>query len=224
MKFKTFTLGLLTFLGLTSCNQNSNKQTDGQTNSTLLADKEIFSLYEKTDSIIYVARALTTGNDKFYLYLYELNISTPEGAKQTFDLVQQLTQQELDNRKTELQSKYNWIPFKGNEVLFVQIRPTGFKDEMELLDKRQEIEDKLSKALENKKLGEWFAGDLGPGGGNMLYTVTDIDKSLQIVLDVLQQNKLDKNVLIGRRVLVEKDDWFYEVIYPKEYSGDFNTM
>jgi len=224
MKFKTFTLGLLTFLGLTSCNQNSNKQTDGQTNSTLLADKEIFSLYEKTDSIIYVARALTTGNDKFYLYLYELNISTPEGAKQTFDLVQQLTQQELDNRKTELQSKYNWIPFKGNEVLFVQIRPTGFKDEMELLDKRQEIEDKLSKALENKKLGEWFAGDLGPGGGNMLYTVTDIDKSLQIILDVLQQNKLDKNVLIGRRVLVEKDDWFYEVIYPKEYSGDFNTM
>jgi len=224
MKFKTFTLGLLTFLGLTSCNQNSNKQTDGQTNSTLLADKEIFSLYEKTDSIIYVARALTTGNDKFYLYLYELNISTPEGAKQTFDLVQQLTQQELDNRKTELQSKYNWIPFKGNEVLFVQIRPTGFKDEMELLDKRQEIEDKLSKALENKKLGEWFAGDLGPGGGNMLYTVTDIDKSLQIILDVLQRNKLDKNVLIGRRVLVEKDDWFYEVIYPIEYSGDFNTM
>jgi len=224
MKFKTFTFGLLTFLGLTSCNQNSNNQTDGQTNSTLLADKEIFSLYEKTDSIIYVARALTTGNDKFYLYLYELNISTPEGAKQTFDLVQQLTQQELDNRKTELQSKYNWIPFKGNEVLFVQIRPTGFKDEMELLDKRQEIEDKLSKALENKKLGEWFAGDLGPGGGNMLYTVTDIDKSLQIILDVLQQNKLDKNVLIGRRVLVEKDDWFYEVIYPIEYSGDFNTM
>jgi hypothetical protein len=224
MTFKTFTLGLLTFLGLTSCNQNSKKQTNGQTNSTLLADKEIFSLYKKTDSIIYVARALTTGNDKFDLHLYELNISTPEGAKQTFASVQQLTQQELDNKKTELQSNYNWTPFNGNEVLFVQIQPTGFKDEMQLLDKRQEIEDKLSKALENKKLGEWFAGDLGPGGGNMLYTVTDIDKSLQIILEVLQQNKLDKNVLIGRRVLVDKEDWFYEVIYPTKYSGDFNTM
>lgn len=224
MTFKAFTLGLLTFLGLTSCNQNSNKQTDGQTNSTLLADKEIFSLYKKSDSIIYAARALTTGNDKFDLHLYELNISTPEGAKQTFTSVQQLTQQELENKQTELQSTYNWIPFKGNEVLFVQIQPTGFKDEMQLLYKRQEIEDKLSKTLENKKLGEWFAGDLGPGGGNMLYTVTDIDKSLQIILDVLQQNKLDKNVLIGRRVLVDKDDWFYEVIYPTKYSGDFNTM
>jgi hypothetical protein len=224
MTFKTFTLGLLTFLGLASCNQNSDKQSNGQTNSTLLADKEIFSLYKKIDSVIYVARALTTGIDKFDLDLYELNISTPEGAKQTFTSVHQFTQQELENKKTELQSSYNWTPFKGNEVLFVQIQPTGFKDEMQLLDKRQEIEDKLSKALENKKLGEWFAGDLGPGGGNMLYTVTDIDKSLQIILDVLQQNKLDKNVLIGRRVLVDKDDWFYEVIYPTKYSGDFNTM
>jgi hypothetical protein len=224
MKFQTFTLGLLTFLGLTSCNQNSDKQTNGQTNSTLLVDKETFCLYKKTDNIIYVARALTSGNDKFDLYLYEVNISTPEGANQTFTSIQQLTQKELDRKKTELQSSYNWTPFKGNEVLFVQIQPTGFKDEMQLLDKRQEIEDKISKALENKKLGEWFAGDLGPGGGNMLYTVTDIGKSLQVILDVMQQNKLEKNVLIGRRVLVDKDDWFYEVIYPTKYSGDFNTM
>ena len=223
MTFKTLTLGLLTFLGLTSCNQNSDKQANGQTNTTLL-DKETFSLYKKTDSIIYVARALTTGNDKFDLYLYEVNISTPEGAKQAYTSIQQLTQKELDSKKTELQSSYNWTPFKGNEVLFVQIQPTGFNDEMQLLDKRQEIEDKLSKVLENKKIGEWFAGDIGPGGGNMLFTVTDIDNSLQIILDVLQQNKLDKNVLIGRRVLVDKDDWFYEVIYPTKYTGDFNTM
>ena len=224
MTFKVFTLGLLTFVGLTSCNQNSNKQIDEQTKSTLVADKEIFSLYKKSDSIINVARALKNGNGKFDLHLYELNISTPESAKQTFTSLQQLTKQQLDNKKTELLRTYNWTTFKGNEVLFVQIQPTGFKDEMQLLDKRQEIEDKLSKALENKKLGEWFAGDLGPGGGNMLYIVTDIDKSLQVVREVLQQNNLDKNVLIGRRVLVDNDDWFYEVIYPTKYSGEFNTM
>lgn len=224
MTFKIFTLVLLTLSGLTSCNQNSDKQTDGQTNSTLLADKEIFSLYKKTDSIIYVARALTSVKDKFNLYLYELNISTPESAKQTFVSVQQLTKQELDNKKIELQSNYNWTPFKSNEILFVQIQPTGFKDETKLLDKRQEIEDKLSNVLENKKLGEWFAGDLGPGGGNMLYSVKNINKSIQSVLELLQQNKLDKKVLIGRRILIDKNNWFYEVIYPTKYSGDFNTM
>jgi len=224
MIFKKFTLGLLTFLGLSSCNQNSGKQTDGQTNLTLLANKEIFSLYNKTDSIIYIVKAMSSGGDKFDFYSYELNISAPESTKQTFISVQQLTKQELNSKKNDLHNQYNWIPFKGDEVLFVQIQPTGFKDEMQLLDKRQEIEDKLSKVLESRKLGEWFAGDLGPGGGNMLYTVTDIDKSLQVVLEVLQQNKLDKSVLIGKRILVAKDDWFYEVIYPIKYSGNFKTM
>jgi hypothetical protein len=224
MTFKKFTLVLLAFLGLTSCNQNSRKQTDERTNLTLLTDKEIFSLYNKTDSVIYIAKAMSNGSDKFDFYSYELKISSPEGAKQTFISVKQLTKEELNNKKNELHSQYNWIPFKGDQVLFVQIQPTAFKDEMQLLDKRQEIEDKLSKVLENRKLGEWCAGDLGPGGGNMLFTVTDLDKSLQAVLEVLQQNKLDKNVLIGKRILVAKGDWFYEVIYPIKYSGNFNTM
>ncbi|MEI8046689.1 MAG: hypothetical protein WCI92_04870 [Bacteroidota bacterium] len=224
MTTKIVTLVLLAFFNLTSCKQNTEKQTGGKENSTLPANEEIFSLYKRTDNIIYVARALATGNEKFDLLLYELNISIPEGARQTFTSVQQLTKQELDSKKVDLQINYNWTPFKEKEVLFVQIQPVGFRDEKQLLDKRQEVEDLLSKALENKELGEWFAGDIGPGGGNILYTIKDIDKSMQIILEVLQQNKLDKNVLIGRRVLVDQDDWFYEVIYPPKFTGEFNTM
>lgn len=112
----------------------------------------------------------------------------------------------------------------GNDVLFVQIQPRGFKDEMQLMDKRQKIETITSKALQDKKLGEWFAGDLGPGGGNSLYEVSDINRSIEIILNVLEQNGLEHNVLIGRRVLKDKADWFYEVIYPTKYAGAFNTM
>ena len=215
-------MGIMTFLCLVSWGQN--KPTGGHKNETLLVDNEVFSLYKKTDNVINIARALTTGKDKVDIYLYALNISTPEGAKQTFTSVQTTTRQQINTRKNELLRNYNWKPFKGKEILFVQIQPTGFEDEMQLLDKRQEIEDKLSQALEPKKLGEWFAGDLGPGGGNMLYTVTDVNKSIKVILQVLQDNNLYKNVLIGRRVLLDKDDWFYEVIYPTKYSGDFNTM
>ncbi len=217
---KNIAFKLLTLLGLAGCNQTASNQTNGQT----FADKEVFTLYSKADSLVRVARVLTSDNKTFDLHFYEVDIATPEGAKQKFISTEQLTQQQLDSKKTELLSTYNWTPFKGNDVLFVQIQPTGFKDEMQLLDKRQEIEDKLSKAFEDKNLGEWFAGDLGPGGGNMLYTVHNIEQALQTTLQVLQQNKLDKNVLIGRRVLVADGDWFYEVIYPTKYSGDFNTM
>lgn len=224
MTFKAFALRLLIFFGLTGCNQTLDKQAGEQTAIVSLTDKEVFSLYKKVDSVIHVARALETGSDSVDLHLYEVNTSIAEGAKQRFASVEHLTRQQLDSRKINLQSAYTWIPIKGDEVLFVQIQPTGFKDEMQLMDKRQEIETLTSKALQDKKLGEWFAGDLGPGGGNILYRVSDINRSIEIILDVLQQYELEHNVLIGRRVLVDKADWFYEVIYPTKYSGDFNTM
>jgi len=224
MTFKELTLRLLILFGLTGCNQTSDKQTGGKTGNVLLAGKEVFSLYKKVDTLIYVARALKTSSDTVDLHLYEVNTSIAEGATQKFVSVAHLTPQQLDSRKSELQSEYTWTPSKGNEILFVQIQPTNFKDEMQLLDKRQEIETITSKALQDKKLGEWFAGDLGPGGGNILYRVNDINRSIEIILNILQQNRLETNVLIGRRVLIDKVDWFYEVIYPTKYSGNFNTM
>ena len=208
-------MGLLSSLfGCGDSNKNISPQTD----------KEVFTFYSKTDSLVQVARTLTTDNKSFNLFLYEVNISKPKDARQKFISSEQFTLQQLNDKKSELTKTYTWTTFKGENVLFIQIQPTGFKDEAELLDKRQLIEDKINAALSNKKLGEWMAGDLGPGGGNMLYTVTTIDNAMPIVLQVLQQNKLDKNVLIGRRVMVDSGDWFYEVIYPKSFSGEFNTM
>lgn len=224
MTIKAFTTALLSIFGLSSCNFSSDNSTDVKAKPTFVVHKEIFSLYRKTDSIVYIARALTIAPDTFELNLYTINISTPEAAKQTFVSTKHLRKQEASNLKTDLEAQYNWIPAKGNDVLFIQIQPTGFKDEMQMLNKRQEIEDKLSEILENKNLGQWFASDLGPGGANILYSVTDIDESLQTVLGVLHDNNLEKQVVIGRRVLVSEGDWFYEVIYPIKYSGQFNTM
>jgi hypothetical protein len=224
MTAKIFAAGLLLYLGLTSCNQASNKQQSMKTKAALLVNKEAFTLYKKTDSVIYVVRALAVTSDTFDLHLYHINISKPENAQQLFASVQRLTKQEIDKKKAELETSYTWAPFKNEEILFVQIQPSGSKDEMQLLDKRQEVEDKLREALENNNLGKWIAGDLGPGGANMLFTVSDVNKSLQTVMSVLQENDLEKNVLIGRRVSLDKADWFYEVIYPVSYSGHFNTM
>lgn len=214
----------LTILGITSCNQGSVNQINGQVKTILQPETEYFTFYRKTDKIVEVARAVTISNDSFDLNLYSIDIPTPEGAKQNFISIERLSKKQIDSKKSDLQKNYTWIPFKGDNLFFVQIQPKGFKDEMELLNKRQEIEDKLGKALLNNNLGDWAAGDIGPCGGNMLFTVPDIDKSLTIVIEVLKQNNLDKNVVIGKRVMLDKGDWFYEVIYPIKYSGDFNTM
>ena len=223
MDLRIVAVGIL-LLTLVGCNQNSQMKTNSQPDPRHLAESEAFSLYKKVDSTFQVARAVSNGNEKFDLYLYELDTSVPEGVKQSFVSVHQFTREELDNKKAALQTDYNWEPFKGDRVLFVQIDSSGFNNEFELLEKRQEIEEKLGRALEGKGLGEWIAGDLGPGGGNMLFTVKDIDKSMGLCLEVLRQNLLDEKVRIGRRVRIDKDDWFYEVIHPAKYSGDFNTM
>ncbi len=186
--------------------------------------KEVFTIYRKTENVFHIARAITTTSDNFDLHLYEVNTSRPEAAEQTFVSVEHLSQQQLTIRKNELRVVYNWTRFRSYEVLFVQIQPTDVKNEIELLDKSHKIETELNNALESKKLGEWLASDVGPGGGNILYKVIDVDRSLETVLAVCRQNKLDEDVLIGRRVFVTEDDWFYEVIYPTNFTGIFNTM
>ena len=211
---------LLTLLTMTSCYQNTANHAGGQVS----VDREVFTSYSKSDSILHVARALTVDGKTFDFLLYDVDISKPEKVRQKQISVEQLTQQQLDTKKAEIQTIYNWSPFDGNDILFVQIQPTGFKNEMELLDKRQHIEVELTSELGSKKLGEWAASDLGPGGGNILFAVTNVEDALQTILQFLKRNNLDKNVLIGRRILISSDDWFYEVIYPTKYSGDFNTM
>ena len=95
---------------------------------------------------------------------------------------------------------------------------------MDVMRKRQDVEDKINSIFESEKLGEWFAGDMGPGGGNILYDVYQVDDAMQAILGVLKQSKLEGSTLIGRRVLLSDQDWFYEVIYPSNYTGGFNTM
>lgn len=228
---KKFALILSAVLAAISCNQQrlvdiamKNISTPERVAKTEPVEKEIFTLYRKTENVFHIARAISTNPENFDLLLYEVNTSRPEAAEQKFVSVEHLTQPQLTSRKNALQVGYNWDPFKHSDVLFVQIQPKDFKNEIEVLDKSHEIEAQLSRVLESRKLGEWIASDVGPGGGNSLYKVIDIDKSLEILVTVLNENKLDKSVLIGRRVFVTEDDWFYEVIYPAEFSGVFNTM
>lgn len=189
-----------------------------------MSPKEVFTLYRKIENTFQVARAMKTSNENFELHLYEVKTSLPEVAVQTFTALEQLTPVQLAKRKIELERNYKWTPFKSINVLFVQIQPQGFKDEFELLDKRQSIEIQLTDVLEKSNLGEWFASDLGPGGGNMLFKVTDVDAALENALTMLKKIGMDNAVVVGRRISTADDDWFYEVIYPTKFTGTFNTM
>ena len=186
--------------------------------------KHVFSLYKRSGKVMHVAKAYKINKDSFKLCQFHVDISPSATNRQTFTSAQRLSIRQLENCRKKLQGDYTWVPLSGEEVLFVQIQPQSSEHELDLLDLRQEVEDQLDEALKSKNLGEWFAGDLGPGGANMLYHVKDADKAMQVILQVLAQHHIQDQVHIGRRVLIAEGDWFYEIIYPAQYSGVFETM
>ena len=117
--------------------------------------------------------------------------------------------------------------FEHLDVLFVQLYSVGLNipkhaiSTMELMDLRHKTEQIIENALKKEGLGEWFAGDLGQGGANMLFTVYELEKSFNVIKEVLQENNLLDKTLIAKRIDITPDDWNHEIIYPANYDGEF---
>ena len=218
----------LTFIAflftLFSCGQSSvNKPQINSISQKTVLTKEVWTLYSKQKTIFHVKRLLSSDTG-LILLSYDINTSEPEAASQTF-----ISNKTLANEKEVVSvkskaSNFNWIPYKAPPTLFVQIDGRAFQNEMQELSIKQDIEQKIKIALKLKGLGEWTAGDIGPGGVNMLYEVSDIDNAISIILQVLKNEGLSKVITIGRRVNIEAEDWFYEVLYPTNFTGIFVTM
>ena len=158
------------------------------------------------------------------LISYDINTSKPEQAFQRFKNSYKLKSESEANNLKSKKTTFNWVPYKAPIILFVQIQPAAFKDEFKALDIRDEVETKINEALNVKDQGQSVAGDIGFEGANILFEVNNDNNSLQIILDILQKSGLEKYTIIGRRVNTAANDWFYEVIYPYNFNGIFQTM
>lgn len=210
--------------GLLSCGQNSNNKTPQADNTKKIAAiKETWTLYARQDTIFHVKRLLSSDTG-LVLLSYNINTSQPEAASQTFISTKTIANEDEAATIKSQSTAFNWIPFKATPTLFVQIEPSAFKSEIQALVVRQDIEQKIEAALKSKGLGEWIAGDLGPGGANMLFEVSNVDEAISIILEVLSTTRLEKRTTIGKRINTEAEDWFYEVVYPNTFNGIFLTM
>jgi len=211
----TLLLSLLVFI---ACNQRQNRST---TNRQLHVSHEVWTIYNRHDSVCNVKRLLSNDSN-FILYSYNINTAEPEAVRQTFIKKELLNKGIAD---TVAASKdFNWRPFKARPVLFVQLKAKAFKDEWAALEKGHEVEEQISNRLKAAMEGASAGSDVGPGGANILFEVNDINKAIPIILKVLQQEEFDQSAIIGRRVNTSADDWFYEVIYPANFTGAFITM
>lgn len=115
----------------------------------------------------------------------------------------------------------------NTNILFVQWQPTSPIDTSNYIDvifKRQSIEEQIGKKLERNSIGRWLAGDLSASGANMLFQVNDFEKSLKIALDVLESNGIRGETVVARRVLDSDGNWTYRIVFPNSNLRKFNKL
>ncbi len=134
--------------------------------------------------------------------------------------------------QARLQKQYQWQPYvtRYSPKLFVQVDPDrdhqqeSFLNLMAIMNERGSLEDAIDEQLQSQHLGSWSAGDLGPGGMNMLYDVTNPAAALPVVVRTLETARVQQRARVARRLMTAPDDWCYEVVYPLSYTGAFNSM
>ena len=212
-----FYILLLFFFSISACSQPAKEK-------TVIMEKELTTVYSRQDTIINVKRSVLNNDKSYSILSYEITMQMPEVIEQRFVKKEDFNDQnDYEKAKARLTS-YNWQPAKDANVLFVQIAGSAFKNEIDALEKRGIIEQKIDTFLKSKKQGEWFAGDIGPRGANMLFMVTGINDAMKSIIEVLKNEKLDAKTAVARRIMMEDGNWFYEVLYPDNYSGYFITQ
>ena len=110
-------------------------------------------------------------------------------------------------------------------ILFVQWQYPNSTDGLKALDVRQNTEALINQSLKAAALGQWIAGDLGPGGANMLFEVNNAEKVLSLIIEILKEQLIQNESVIAidngvpERGAIPSN---FKVIYPKTYRGVFN--
>ena len=189
--------------------------------------REAFVGYQRTADILRVVRLLAVGGR------YELHQSVivkrrgrgaAAGAGQSRDSVVVV--------QARLQKQYQWRPYVTSDpqVLFVQAdsasdhRQETWFNIMAIMHERCTIEDAIDDQLQSQHLGSWSAGDLGPGGMNMLFDVTNPAATLPVAVRTLETERMQHRACVARRLMTAPNDWCYEVVYPLNYTEVSNSM
>ncbi|MDR6240080.1 hypothetical protein [Aureibacter tunicatorum] len=109
------------------------------------------------------------------------------------------------------------------KVMFIQLQISTNSLES-AYEFREQIGERLVGFIEYQNLGSWMAEDFGAGGLNCLFVVNDWDKAQRDIIRFLNGEKLLDKVLIAKRLYVSDENWQYEVVYPANFSGAFNSM
>ncbi|HEY5748752.1 MAG TPA: hypothetical protein VIU12_21930 [Chryseolinea sp.] len=223
-----FTYSIL-FLGIITCFGCTYRPKQKRLGESKNSDKLILRTFYKMPNDTIEFRRILASDAEIVLQNGQLYTDEYGLTHQRFNAVTNFKNgSQIIDSLSMLQEKEGWATKLGKErdVMFIQIIPDSAMSNLEsfgFVDLRQSIEDKIDEALKRENLGEWFAGDMG-AGGNMLFFIDDWDSATELALELLNEEGLLEHVLITKRIMIGENDWNYEIVYPVEFEGVFNSM
>ncbi|WP_075604011.1 hypothetical protein [Saccharicrinis aurantiacus] len=223
---KKYLIFILSAFLITSCTYRPNQ--DKLTNFKSKDKKVIKSFYKISSDTISFARLVTKGNDLF-LSRGKIFYNQDYLTEQTLDKVVKETNNERTiDSLTNYFNKEKLLEISEREelVMFVQIIPDSAMTSLQYFrftNLRHKIEGKIENELQSLGIGQWIAGDMG-AGANMLFTTRNWELAFRTVQEILSKENLIDHVLITKRIITAEADWNYEIVYPVEYEGVFNSM
>lgn len=170
-----------------------------------------------------------TFNDTIYYSRYledSLSLTRLFGSI-TIDSLRFTTQNILDSQVINKNQKYDsvndliMIGYRnkgmiGENIMRVKLLPNNYNF-LEVLSLRHEMEEEIDSIFHEERTGSWFAGD----SGNMLFEISNWDKSLDIVIKVATNRNINDQILIARSVYISEDNWNYDIVYPLYFEGRY---
>jgi hypothetical protein len=183
---------------------------------------KFMSIYKKKSDTEFEVWTKMELQKKFYLLHYIVSSFGIEKTKQThIEKIEFATLAEMNHKFIALEKgSFKWIPYEGKKVLFVQLIPHKESDEVELEGKRDNIADAIEFRLKREFNGQWFASD----DWNNLFFVDNENKAVETAYQESTKIVSAQNLIISKRTYLDKDNWFYEVLYPLNFSGLFDSL
>ncbi len=210
MKYLFITFFLLNAFSACSPKKKEKRQKNQLTNEI---QNLSFPLYIRTDSTIKILEQKKTESD---IKITTINYSKPEVNKQSI----------RESKKEPLKNIYSnkWAPEKRKiETHFLQIQPKTNEIE-NVLSIQNYVNNNITKAIIAKNLGQYAASDLGVGGVNFLFEVSNQEAFFSELQSLIKQANLSENSIIAKRIYIKQGNWTYKVLDPINFEATFYSM
>jgi len=164
--------------------------------------------------------SILSESNQYYLIEGTIAFDDEGNCLQSITKNKKVKQSEIADLEAKQKTNNSLSQENYTAVFFIQFQKGD--DNSDLMEKSKAVNAKIEEALMISGLGQSYGVSKGENVANVEFEVTQQDKALQVIMDVLKAGNMLNHCLIGKRVYLEEEDYNYHIFYPIAFSGTVN--